>query len=63
MARGVDRGNLLSLRGDTVCSIDSVVGMLAAVRVIGRVEQGGLINHGPSVLDDTADLEAGDLVF
>ena len=58
----------MSLRGDKVtvssgCSIVGVVGMLAAVRAIGRGEQGGLINHGPSVLVMVANLEVGNLIL
>ena len=58
----------MSLRGDNVtvssgCSIVGVVGMLAAVRAIGRGEQGGLIDPGPSVLGMVANLEVGNLIL
>ena len=50
----------MSLRGNNVtvssgCSIVGVVGMLAAVRAIGRGELGGLIDPGFNV-------EAGDFI-
>ena len=51
----------MTLRGDNItvsscCSLVGVVGMLAAVRAIGRGEQGGLIDPGFSVLGMVANL-------